>query len=348
MNLNKSKDTILTSKQYNYGLGLLKVILAFCVIRTHNFNYNTIKNKILLYILLYRRIHVPSFFIMSFYFSHRDLTSSNVKLFLKRIERLLIPYLIWPIILFILNNYILNKFIILKKYSFNRLKNQFLIGTGVVDIFWFQWNLIVLTIIFVFIIRVFRKNHLFLILIFGCFSYFMQYSGYNHRLIQHLKREMELTLGRFFISVPFTSTGFILGNFKILNIIANYKIQTLILCILIFGFLEKYHIFAPIKHNNSYNGFLFNIKSICLVFVFSLFPSNKINNIKIRKILKHISNYTEGVYYLHIHIILYFKDFIKPIKNGTLFGLFIIYLICYFISFIGMQLFRNTKFKYLF
>ena len=176
----------------------------------------------------------------------------------------------------------------------------------------------------------------------------MKYSGNNYHLINHLRPEMQLTLGRFFISAPFTSTGFTLGNFKILNIIANYKIQTLILCSFFFCFLEKYSIFSSIRHDNSYNGFLYNIKSICLVFIFSLFPSNKIANIKIGKILKHISNYTEGIYYLHTHIILYFKGFIKPIKNGTLFGLFIIYLICYIISFIVMQLFGKTKFKFLF
>ena len=105
-----------------------------------------------------------------------------------------------------------------------------------------------------------------------CFSYFMQYSGYNYHLINHLRPEMQLTLGRFFISAPFTSTGFTLGNFKILNIIANYKIQTLILCSFIFCFLEKYSIFSSIRHDNSYNGFLYIIKSICLVFIFSLFP----------------------------------------------------------------------------
>ena len=45
MKLKKRSNKKLISKKYNYGLGLLKVILAFCVIRTHNLNYSTIKNK---------------------------------------------------------------------------------------------------------------------------------------------------------------------------------------------------------------------------------------------------------------------------------------------------------------
>ena len=119
-----SKYNILRTKKYNYGLGILKTILAFSIIRTHNFNYKSTKNKILLYILRDRRIHVPSFFIMSFYFIHKDLIILNIKIFLKRMEKLLIPYCIWPIIIFILNNYLLNKFINLQKiYSFKLLNS---------------------------------------------------------------------------------------------------------------------------------------------------------------------------------------------------------------------------------
>lgn len=87
---------------------------------------------------------------------------------------------------------------------------------------------------------------------------------------------------------------------------------------------------------------------VSFIFIFSLFPSDKITNFKIEKIIKNMTNYTAGVYYLHLTIILYFRNYINPIKNGTLFGLFIIYLICYFICFIGMKIFGKTKLKNLF
>ena len=146
MKLIKTKNKKLNSAKYNYGLGFLKVILAFDIIRSHNFNYNSTKNKILLYIFnRNRKIHVPAFCIMSFYFMHYKLLSSNIKLFLQRIERLLIPYILWPIITFILNNYILNKFIVLDKYSLNQLKEQLLFGNSYL---WFQLDLIILTCIF--------------------------------------------------------------------------------------------------------------------------------------------------------------------------------------------------------
>ena len=284
---------------------------------------------------------------MSFYFIHKDLLKSNINIFLKRLERLLIPYILWPIIFYILNNYILNNYITTKKYSLNNLKNQFLIGSGIINIFWFQWNLMTLTTLFFIIIYLWKKFHLFLIQIFACIAYYIQYSGYNKMFTKYLIDEKRLTLGRFFVSVPYASTGFTLASFKILNIIPNYKIQTLFFSIFIFCLLEKYSVFLEIT-DDSYSGILYNVRAICLIFIFSLFPLNKITNIKIKKILRYITNYTAGVYYLHGKIIRYFKFYIDPIKKGTLCGIFIIYLICYFICFIGMLIFGKTKLKNLF
>ena len=68
-----SNYDILGTKKFNNWLSILKLILAFSIIRTHNFNYKSTNNKILLYILRDRRIHAPSFFIMPFYFMHKDL-----------------------------------------------------------------------------------------------------------------------------------------------------------------------------------------------------------------------------------------------------------------------------------
>ena len=241
----------------------------------------------------------------------------------------------------------MNNYIVVKKYSFNDLKNQFLIANGINGIFWFQWNLIILTTIFFILIYLSKKKYLFLIQILGCFGYFIQYSGYNKSFINYLRPEKRLALGGLSISIPFASTGFTFASFTIFNIIPNYKIQTLFFCLYIFYLLDNYSVFSELKYH-IYTGIIFNIRAICLVFIFSLFPSNKITNTKIEKTIKNITNYTAGVYYLHLDINLYYKNYINPIKNGSLFGIFIIYLICYLICFIGMQTFGNTKLKYLF
>ena len=63
---NKNQKT--KTSKVNYGLAMLKVISAFLILTFHNFNPNTTKNQTIIYITINRKLHVPSFYIMSFYF----------------------------------------------------------------------------------------------------------------------------------------------------------------------------------------------------------------------------------------------------------------------------------------
>ena len=65
-----------------------------------------------------------------------------------------------------------------------------------------------------------------------------------------------------------------------------------------------------------------------------------------QKLIKQITSYTNGIYCLHTRINRFFR--IKFGFNGTLKNNFIIYLISYYFSFIGIKLFGKTRLKYLF
>ena len=99
---------------------------------------------------------------------------------------------------------------------------------------------------------------------------------------------------------------------------------------------------------NNYFGINLNIQACCIIFIFSLFPNDKIQNKYIKKFLILLTNHTAGVYYLHISIKYYFIPLLDIIKKGTFLGVIINYIICYFICFLGMKIFRKTRFKYLF
>ena len=84
-----------STKKFNLCLGFLRVILSFLVVMTHCFNIKTTKSKLLIKIFINKLhfIHVPTFFIMSFYFM-KDLFIKRNKLnMVKRFKRLLIPYI---------------------------------------------------------------------------------------------------------------------------------------------------------------------------------------------------------------------------------------------------------------
>ena len=103
-----TKEIINISKPFNYGLAILKTILAFLVVIVHQFKPNSTKNKLILNISKNRCFYVPCFFIMSFYFMCNTLLSLNPKKIFIRIIRLLIPYIGWPLITFVINQ-IFNK-----------------------------------------------------------------------------------------------------------------------------------------------------------------------------------------------------------------------------------------------
>ena len=343
-----SNQKLKNAKIFNYGLAILKTIHAFLVLAFHNFNYHSTKNKIIIFITRNRRHHVPSFYIISFYFMALHLYSLNLKALIKRIVRLLIPYIGWPIIF-----YKLNRFINLKcnknlPDSNEELKMQLLLGNRFIHPFWFQFDMIVITILLFIIIFIFRKFSLFIFRILLILIYAIEYSGKDYTIYVQKYLKHDKYLLRFFLeSTPYPITGFLLGFYKVLDIIQKQKIETLILSFLIYKIISDYNIFRKFK-DSPYPGIHLNIQSICLIFIFSLFPSHYITNKYIKIILNILTSYTAGIFYLHVPIRAYLRDYSYHFKKGTFIGIIQEYLICYSICFIGMNIFGDTPLKYMF
>ena len=342
------KEATKNAKSFNYGLAILKSILAFLVVRHHTFQPNTTKNKIILFITKERFFHVPSFFILSFFFMSNNLLSLNPKVIINRLMRLLIPYIGWPIIILKINHLFKVKYHRNFPDTYSYLKIQYLWGIGIISPLWFIWSLIVMTFIFIIVIFIFRKHALFIFQLILILTYVGQYSGYTHKAIfMKYPNYNKTTVGYTFISIPYAVTGFTLAYFKIIDLLQKYKIKTFILSILIYNVIADYNIFIDLTRI-AYQGIDLNIKSVCVIFIFSLFPSENIKNKYLEKFLKLITNYTGGVYYIHIPIKEYSSYYIDSIKHRTFSGVIILYLICYFICFVGMLIFGKTPIKYFF
>ena len=102
--------------------------MEFLVVVVHNFNPFSTKNKTILMITAKRKLSVPSFFIMSFYFMYKHLLSLNTIIILKRLMRLLLPYFIWPSIILKINHYYNKKYNQNLLDSYEDLKKQLLFG----------------------------------------------------------------------------------------------------------------------------------------------------------------------------------------------------------------------------
>ena len=276
-----------------------------------------------------------------------NLLSLDTKKILNRFVRLFVPYIGWPLIIFLFNK-IYN--IKLKKNlpdTYEKLKIQLIWGSGFLGQFWFQWDLIVTTFIFIIIIFIFRRNYLLVLQLLLILFYYFQYNGNYFTKNIFINKYNKYTVGRLFEMIPFGMTGFTLGCYDSINKLHKFKIRTLIFSLLIYKFIEKYKVFSHIS-GLYYQGIKLNIKSICIIFIFSLFPSEKIENKYIKKILNLITKNSAGPFYLHLSLRDYLQDYNSDIKKGTFIGTLVNYFICYSIALCGDTVFGKTFLKYLF
>ena len=257
------------------------------------------------------------------------------------------PYIGWPFIILGINKIYNEK---LKKKlpdNLRALKSQLAWGQGYIGQFWFQWDLIVTLLLFIIIIFIFRKHHLFILQLILILFYYFQYTGNYFQKYLKVKKNNRYTIGRMFEMIPLGVTGFIIGYCDIINRLHKYKFQTFVISYFVYYFIGGYNVFLNIK-GFCYQGIGLNIKSICIIFIFSLFPSEKIKNKYTNKILTLITNHSAGIFYLHLSIKAYLRDYNDNIKKGTFLGVIITYLICYIISLLGHIIFDGTILKHLF
>ena len=138
------------------------------------------------------------------------------------------------------------------------------------------------------------------------------------------------------------TSGFFLGAINILD--KSFIIKTKIIIIsLVTSFLIKISIFSQ-RLDCIKTQFII----IIIFFVFSFITSNIIKNSHIIFLLKQITSFTGGIYYLHWEIKYRTMNNLLLIKKGDFITCVIIYLICYIFCFISYHICKNTRLKYLF
>lgn len=334
-------------KEYNIGIAILKVCLSFMVIITHIYDKKIVQQYI--YILYY---HIPTFFLLSFFYNFNTLNSFNINKIKLRFERVVIPYLSWCIIYWILNNIYFYIFNINRRHSLIDFFNNLLNGRIFNAALWFQINLIILTTIFLLIILLFKSNYKNILIILGILSYLLQYSEINYKFFRKkLPHDYYITYGRIAENFPYALTGFYISSINLMTILKNNIRITIFNSLLIFFFITKFNVFSNTK-TFSYGGIRLNIGAICLFFIFFLFPFSKIKNKLLIKIIIKLTNYTGGIYFIHNLIgkgfILKIIFIILKIKRHTIFHCIIVFITSHILCLFGTKLFGRTKFKHLF
>lgn len=337
--------SISTKKHPNSGIEILKTILTFLILVYHCINPNVSDNKILRILIQIVPFYFSTFFVIFFYFTYNIISSRNITKIKQRFLRIVIPYICWPII-FVFIHIISND----KKLKLiNILRDLFIqlvIGRRIYFVFWFQFNLIIISLIMCIFIFALKKTYLNFFVIIFIISYILEYFGFIELFFEKYNEDLKRSVGRIIKMMIFSVTGLTLSSIKMLNYLKNYKMKSIFISFssfLIIVYLKMY-----LSKYYFLEGIFLDLGAVCLLIGFALLPLEKITNMSIIFLLKQITSYTAGVYYIHLKIHLYFEDNIIIFKNGSLRGCALNYLICYSICFIGMKLFGKSKLKYLF
>ena len=177
--------------------------------------------------------------------------------------------------------------------------------------------------------------------------YLLQYSGLVFKYFVTFKEKAYRYFGSIIEIITYAITGLSLASYNLMdkiNLIKEKK-KLIFVSINILYFIKKYDIIRSPK-GFRYPGVSQNVGGIFLLICFSFISFAK--KPKVLFIIKHFTNYTGGIYYLHIIVMNIFRNIIPFIDKRTLLGGFTIYIISYFICFIGMRIFGKTKIKSLF
>ena len=327
-------------KKLYLGIEILRMIFAFIILFFHCMNEIIYSNLFIKYLKEVVGLGLTIFFIISFYFSYNSFSSKKINKIKERFKRLLVPYIIWPIIIYfqkILVKYISGKDngVLFKFFIY-----QILIGNGIYSVLWFNFNLIFISLLFAIIIFTTKKYMIFLFL-FGIMIIIISFS---YKYNQFWDEYNDLVV---FPLRPITSTylhgliGFFLSSIKIFEK-NNISPKYLLLFILFTS------IILIINNNMFFKAMLKNLFSVFLILIFTSTSYEKLKK-SIYTFIKLITSYTGGIYYIHIYINSLLKNYVSlKLISGNIFMSIIHYFLCYFICLIGSKLFKNNILKFLF
>ncbi len=322
-------------KKFNYGLALLRFFMCFEVVLCHFWIYDgsyPLISKPLNYL---RSCAVPIFMIMSFYLSNRLFINVNRMTLIKRIKRLIIPYLSWSLIYLILLDLIAlifdnGQFIALSDFIW-----QILFGSSPLlnPAMWYITVSIWLTLFFAFLARYFLSRMDYFFLVLFIVAILMEYFGINVALFGDLPYECKYTLGRFTEMMPYAIMGYCLAKKNVFKSLTYTCRKITIILISLCVIISLIGILGGEAAGFGYAGIRYMIISVILFSIFYWLPINLLPN-SVKSCIITLSRHTFGIYCMHFfignQIVIVFNYYNLPV--GNLFLCFILYLVCYLIA----------------
>ena len=219
---------------------------------------------------------------------------------------------------------------------------QLLIGKPFHPVFWFQFCLLFWSIFFTILVFIFKDNYEFIIFFLLILILYLNFSGYTNKLFQDYNLIILRSVKELFNTIVYIISGFFLGSISLLKRTFKIKLKTIFISFINIILIDQS------KYKTRFD--CFTTQFICnIIFIsFSIFSFDLIKIKNIIFIIKQLSCFSGGIYYLHWEIkFRTMKNFIM-IDKGNFLSCVIIYLICYIFCFILYRIFKKSKLKYLF
>jgi hypothetical protein len=184
-----------------------------------------------------------------------------------------------------------------RKLLLKDLVLQLIFGAHYHFIFYYQFNLIFLTLVFNIISFLFNKNFIFIFQILLIVAYIFQYSYLNIFIFTKYIIAIRFSLGTISELLTFAVTGVTLCYLDIAQKLKKFKKLVIYLIGVILFLIIEFDIFVKIR-GFIYPGIFFNVGGVCIFILFSLLslPNRKL----IISPLKIITKFTGGIYYIHL------------------------------------------------
>ena len=334
-------------RNINLGIQILRFLLCLWILIIH---CSYIENRHKKY--FDKGFHVPTFILLSFYFFYNNISRRNIPKIILRFQRLLIPYILWPIIILLVNNFLISLFSVgqfrlpLKKKD---LFIQLLIGLRYHPIFYYQFNLLFLSLLFTILSFIFRLNLLKILIYLGLLSFYLHISTLNYNYFIYYQRSFQISLGTIVELLPIAVIGSALASKNMLSKMENISLYFKLILIFIIFILFEYDIFTSLKGFFFHNVLLNILASNVLFTFFGSLSFEKIKKFKIIiSIIMNFTNFTGGIYYIHPIFRDYLSKYSLFYKKRNYSTSFSIYIMCYIFCFTGSTIFNNYRLKYLF
>lgn len=313
----------------NYGFSLLKMLLAFEVILGHFVIWKEYDPRIVWPFRELVTLAVPCFVILSFYLTANSYLRRDDEKFKIRFRKLLLPQIVWAVIYYVI-------------YALIDAFMHADLHSGPMDLFWqtltghsrylnpsmwYQFDVIVITLIFYLIFRYLddRKAYIALIAL-TVFAIVMEFSGINKALFGNLEFELKYPLGRIVEMIPFAFIGFSLRYFNIYEKLKKHRYIIMPLCVV--AFLVGYHIPWTILDDFGFAGFVKPYLALCVVTFAYLAPFEYLS-LNIKKIIVKMTDYSLGIYCIHRLVNTLLLVFLPSLSIRSFARCIMLYILCY-------------------